>query len=254
MQNHHDYILLHDDEPPPVSVERANGASPVFLACDHASRRLPRRLGDLGLAAPELSRHIAWDIGVEAVARSLSENLDATLVRQAYSRLVIDCNRSPQVESSIPLISETTDIPGNRDLSAAQIEARRREIFQPYHDAIAERLEARGGRTTLLIAIHSFTPVFKGQARPWHIGLLYNRDDRLARLANRLLAEDRTLVIGDNKPYFVSDQSDYTIPVHGERRGIPHLLIEIRQDLLMTAAGQREWAERLTALCRRMTA
>jgi predicted N-formylglutamate amidohydrolase len=239
--------LLGQEDPHPVAVERPAGRSPYFLTCDHAGRQIPRQLGQLGLAAADLTRHIAWDVGAAEVARGLSERLDATLVMQSYSRLVIDCNRPTHGGDSISLVSEVTEIPGNRDLHPGHAAARAREIFHPYHDHIAEALDTRqaDGLESLLVAVHSFTPVYKGQTRPWHVGALYNRDRRLAEILMELMVEDRGLVVGDNEPYSVDDESDYTIPQHGEKRVIPHVLIEIRHDLIEDTAGQSEWAERL---------
>lgn len=236
--------LLDPDEPSPVTVARSGGRSPILLVCDHAGRRLPRRLGRLGLAEPEFDRHIAWDIGAAGVSRRLSEALDAALVEQLYSRLVIDCNRPPDAESSIPLVSEVTIVPGNRALDGADRQARVDEVFRPYHDAIAAEIERRQsvGHPTVLVAMHSFTPVYKGEARPWRLGTLYGRDARLATALRRLLVEDGQPAIGDNEPYCVSDETDYTIPVHGERRGLVHVGIEIRQDLVAGDDGQAEWA------------
>ena len=242
--------LLEPDEPPPFTVEHPDGASPFFLTADHAGRLLPRRLGDLGVSAAELKRHIAWDIGIAGTSRRLAEKLDAFLILQTYSRLAIDCNRSPEVSSSICVLSELTDIPGNRDLSAAQRRVRIAEIFEPYHSRIVAELDRRKaeGRPTVLIAMHSFTPAFKGVARPWHIGVLYNRDPGFAHILRDLLKAEGDLTVGDNEPYFISDESDYGIPVHGERRGIPHVELEIRQDLIADAAGQEAWAARLARL------
>ena len=244
------FKLLEDDEPPPFTVEREGGASPFVIAVDHASNRIPRRLGDLGLPEAERQRHIAWDIGAAAVARGLSQALDAACVLQNYSRLVVDCNRSPNVTSSVPVLSEATPIPGNRDLSPAERLARIREILDPYQDRIAGLLDARdrAKRPSVLIALHSFTPVFLDEARPWHIGLLYNRDARLAHALMALLAARGDLVVGDNEPYAVSDETDYTIPVHGEQRGLIHVEIEIRQDLIAAPEGQAAWVERLAGL------
>ncbi len=241
--------LLDEDEPSAVIVENEAGRSDFVIACDHAGNRIPRRLGMLGLAAPDLARHIAWDIGAGAVASRLAAMLDAVLIRQTYSRLVIDCNRAPDAPSSIVEVSEATPIPGNAGLSAATREARRREVFDPYHRRIARELDARQDafRPTVLLALHSFTPVFHGVARPWQCGVLYNRDPRLARIVGDLLKE-RGLAVGDNEPYAVSDETDYTIPVHGERRGLPHLELEIRQDLIAAADVQQEWAELLARL------
>jgi predicted N-formylglutamate amidohydrolase len=238
--------LLAPDEPSPVRVVRAQGRSRLFLTADHAGRAIPRSLGRLGLAEPELKRHIAWDIGIAGVTERLSAALDATAVLQTYSRLVIDCNRDPTVPSSIPEVSETTPIPGNVALSPEQCEARRRAIFDPYHARIEALLEAR--QHTVFVAMHSFTPVFKGESRAMLVGVLYNRDARLANVLLGLLRAERDLVVGDNAPYAVSDVTDYGVPVHAERRGLPHVEIEIRQDLIAEEAGQAEWSARFARL------
>jgi predicted N-formylglutamate amidohydrolase len=242
--------LLAADEPSPVTVRNENGASPFQFVADHAGNLLPGALGDLGVSATERARHIGWDIGIAAVSSLVADALDATLIQQNYSRLVIDCNRAPGTPTSIPEVSELTPVPGNAGLSDGEKAAREQEIFRPYHDAIEAELARRhdAGRAVALVAMHSFTPVFKGVARRWHCGLLYNRDPRFAHILMRLLASEAGLVIGDNEPYAVTDATDYTIPVHGERRGIHHVAIEIRQDLIDELRGQREWAERLALL------
>jgi predicted N-formylglutamate amidohydrolase len=242
--------LLAAGDPPPVAVYNGDGRSPFLLVADHAGNVFPRALGRLGISAAEAERHIALDIGIANLSRMVADALNAALIQQNYSRLVIDCNRPPGAVTSIPEISELTPIPGNVGLSTAERTARQREIFQPYHDAIAAALEHRqqANAPAALIALHSFTPVFKAAARPWHAALLYHRDPRLARALLALLRNQAGLNVGDNEPYFVSDETDYTIPIHGERRNIPHALIEIRQDLLVEEKGQREWAQRLARL------
>jgi predicted N-formylglutamate amidohydrolase len=242
-------MLLAAADPAPVTVHNGNGRSPLLLVADHAGNIFPRALGRLGISAAEATRHIALDIGIANLSRMVADALDAALIQQNYSRLVIDCNRPPGAATSIPEISEVTLIPGNVGLSTAERMAREREIFRPYHDAIAAELERRreAKAPTALIALHSFTPVFKAAGRPWHAALLYHRDPRLARALLALLRNEG-LTVGDNEPYFVSDETDYTIPVHGERRNIPHALIEIRQDLLADEKGQREWAQRLARI------
>jgi predicted N-formylglutamate amidohydrolase len=244
--------LLQDGDPPPVRVLRENGRSDLFLTADHAGRVIPRRLGRLGLPADELIRHIGWDIGIASVTEHLSTALDATAVLQTYSRLVIDCNRDPTVASSIPKVSEITLVPGNHDLTAVERAARQAEIFAPYHARIGGLLDARqaAARRTIYIAMHSFTPVFKGESRAMQVGVLYNRDARLANIMLDLLRAEGDLVVGDNAPYAVSDITDYGVPVHAERRGLPHVEIEIRQDLIANEVGQAAWAERLTRLLR----
>ena len=240
--------LLEPDEPPPFSIWHAEGQSDFVILVDHASSRLPRRLGHLGLPSSELQRHIAWDIGALAVAQRIAAALDAPLIAQNYSRLVIDCNRDPGVESSIPTVSECSSIPGNLHLSAAQAAARRSEIFDPYHDRIRALLDARSaaGRRSILVAQHSMTDRYKGVARPMHAAILYNRDRRFAGLVLESLRREDHLVVGDNEPYFVSDETDYAIPRHGEARGLPHVEIEIRQDLIGDETGQCAWAVRIT--------
>jgi predicted N-formylglutamate amidohydrolase len=242
--------LLASDEPAPVTVDNENGASPFLLVADHAGNLMPRALGRLGIPEAERQRHIAWDIGIAGLGRLLAAALGANLIRQNYSRLVIDCNRPLDAPTSIPEISESTPIPGNVALSDTSKLARQRGIFWPYHDRIDAELErrCRAGRATALIALHSFTPVFKGVARPWHAAALYNRDPRLARRLIAILGAETPFTVGDNVPYSVSDATDYTIPVHGERRGILHVLIEIRQDLIAEETGQRAWALRLSRL------
>jgi predicted N-formylglutamate amidohydrolase len=204
----------------------------------------------------ELERHIAWDIGIAGVAERLADHLGAHLIAQRYSRLAIDCNRPPCVPSSIPLLSEATTIPGNQRLSKDDAAARRREIFDPYHRRIDAVIDARAhdARPTVLLALHSFTPVYAGVARPWHIGTLYHRDTRLPPLLLRALRAEGDLVVGDNEPYAVSDITDYTIPVHGEARGLVNTGIEIRQDLIGDQSGQRQWAERLARILRTIEA
>ncbi len=242
--------LLAADEPPPVLEHNADGASPFLLLCDHYGRRVPHSLGRLGLPDSELERHIAYDIGIAGVAERLSQALGAHLVAQRYSRLVIDCNRPLTAPSSIPLISEATTVPANEGLTREAAAARAAAIFSPYHTRIGAVIDARlrEGLPTAIVALHSFTPVYAGIARPWHIGTLYQHDRTLAPLLLRLLRGEAGLVVGDNEPYAVSDATDYSIPVHGEARGLINTGIEIRQDLITEESGQEEWAERLARL------
>jgi predicted N-formylglutamate amidohydrolase len=243
-------LLLGNEEVPPVYEDNALGRSPFLLTCDHYGRLIPRVLGDLGLPESELTRHIAWDIGIAGVAEALSKHLDAHLVAQRYSRLVIDCNRPPTAPSSIPIVSEATTISGNEGIAREAAETRRQQIFEPYHRRIDEVIDARiaKGMPTVLVSLHSFTPVYAGIARPWHIGTLYHRDTKLPPRLLKLLRAEADLVVGDNEPYAVSDDTDYTIPVHGEARGLMNSGIEIRQDLIGDQAGQRRWAERLARI------
>jgi predicted N-formylglutamate amidohydrolase len=240
-------LLLTDDEPPAVRVLNAEGAGSAVLVCDHASNRLPRRLGTLGLAHGDLESHIGWDPGAAEVALRLSAHLDAPLVLSGYSRLAIDCNRPLDSPESIAEESAGVRVPGNRALTSSDRLARIDELFRPYHEAISRPLDRRAGRPSLLLSIHSFTPELDGQRRPWQIAVSYGRDRRLAALLLDALRADGGLVVGDNEPYPVDDAIDYTIPVHGEARGLPHVLIEIRQDGIATPAGAAAWARLLAA-------
>jgi predicted N-formylglutamate amidohydrolase len=239
--------LLAPDEPPAVAECNVDGGSSFLLVCDHAGRRIPRALHDLGVAEADLKRHIAWDIGIEGVARRLSERLDAHLIMQIYSRLVIDCNRPPGSAESIVAESDGTAIKGNENISASDAAARVREIFEPYHGKIVRHLDARKAASlpTILISLHSFTPVYGSLVRPWQAGVLYNRYRALADALRHALSTPGDLIVGDNEPYTVDDETDYTVPVHGEGRGIVHVAIEIRQDLIGDETGQIYWANRL---------
>jgi predicted N-formylglutamate amidohydrolase len=239
--------LLAPDEPPPVLEERRQGTSRFVIVVDHAGARIPRSLGTLGLPASELERHIAYDIGSLGLARRVSEKLDAPLIAQNYSRLVIDCNRDPEAATSIVEMSEYTAIPGNAGRSREEREGRRAGIFEPYHAHIRALLDERdaAGHRTILVAQHTMTDVFKGSRRAMHGAVLYNRDRRFAGLVLERLREEREFLFADNEPYFLSDATDFTIPRHGEARGLPHVEIEIRQDLVRDAAGQSDWGERV---------
>ncbi len=245
--------LLTAGDPPPFCVERAAGTSPFVVVCDHAGRALPARLGDLGVAAADLERHIAWDIGIAEVGRKLAARLDAFLITQTYSRLVIDANRPLGSPQSIVTISENTRIPGNEGISEEAAAQRANAIFHPYHERIREELDRRAaqGQPTVLVTLHSFTPVFLTRSRSWHAGVLYNRDARLAHVLLDLLRGEPELVVGDNEPYAASEATDYALVEHGERRGLLNVEIEIRQDLIDHERGQAAWAERLARLLER---
>lgn len=239
--------ILAQDEPHPLETRNLAGRSDVVLVCEHAGRLIPRALGDMGLSEEDRARHIAWDIGARAVAEALSDRLDAPLFMQRYSRLVCDCNRRTDVASFAPEVSEATEIRGNRGLTQAAREARTAAIYHPFHDAVAAFLDHRQaeGRPTILATIHSFTPVFLGVARPWEVGILYNRDPVLSPAIARWFEEETGLCVGVNQPYSVGDDTDYAIPVHGERRGLPCVEFEIRNDLIATDADAARWAELL---------
>ena len=242
--------LLGPQDPAPVQRLNSHGGSPFVLCVDHAGRAVPASLGRLGMAEHEFERHIAWDIGALGVAVQLGALLDAPVLAQRYSRLVIDCNRRPGHPTSIAPRSDGTVVPGNHGLDEAARDARRDAIFAPYQAAIESALVEReaAGRRAVLVAVHSFTPVMSGRPRPWHAGVLHNHDPRFGRALLALLQRDGDLVVGDNEPYALSDLDDYTVPVHGEQRGLLHAELEIRQDLIAGADGQRAWAERLARL------
>lgn len=223
--------------------------SPFVIVCDHAGRQLPRALGTLGLSAADLQAHIAWDIGAAGVARRLSLELDAPLFEQRYSRLVIDCNRPLTAPDSIPKESGGTLIPGNERLSIAEANERARAIFMPYHARIRSALAARK-QPFVLIALHSFTPELLGVVRPFHAGVLYDRDSRLAKPLLALLRAEVGLVVGENQPYRASATTDYSIIEHAEARGAPYVELEVRQDLIADEPGQTAWAARLARLLR----
>jgi len=226
-----------------------------LLICDHAGRLIPARLGDLGVSPSNLERHIAWDIGAAGVARELARTLDAVLVHQRYSRLVIDCNRAPDDPGSIVAASDGVVIPGNRALGPKEREARRREIFQPYQDRVAAILGERLGRgqPSLLVSLHSFTPSMGGVARPWRFGVLHLGDSVFSRAVLAVLRADWGEAAGDNQPYAM-DRIDFTIPHHARAHGLDYLELEIRQDLISTPDAQVEMARLLAGVLARAAA
>jgi predicted N-formylglutamate amidohydrolase len=235
------------EAPPAATLVNEAGASPLVLLCEHASNHIPAAYGGLGLKAQDLLRHIAWDIGAAALAHRLAALLDAPLVLSGYSRLLIDCNRPPGSPTSIPLRSEDTDIPGNQGLDAAEVARRQAAFFTPFQDRVTQLLDARAalGRPSIVIGVHSFTPVFLGVSRPWQAGVLYRQAEALGQGLIAGLRADPALTVGDNEPYRIELDHDYTVPVHGDARGIPAALIEVRQDLLGTEDGIEAWAARL---------
>ena len=237
--------LLGPEDPPPFRVLAGEPNSVFLLTCDHGGRILPRSLGDLGLPEFELQRHIAWDIGAAALAERLAQRLGAFLITQTYSRLVIDCNRPLDAQSSIAQLSEATAIPGNVGLSEVEAEQRAAAIFRPYHARIEQELERRqrASQPSVYVAVHSFTPRYLDVDRAVQVGVLYGKDARFARFVLNWLRSEERWVVGDNEPYFVSEQTDYGVIQHAERRALPYVELEVRQDLVASAAGQAEWAE-----------
>ena len=241
--------LLSPGDPEPLIVENAGGSSPHVLVCDHAGRGIPARLGSLGLTPPDLDRHIAWDIGAGALAVQVGRLLDACVVRQAYSRLVIDCNRGPGRDDLVPAVSDGVRIPANADLSDEDLQNRLAAIHAPYHAGISAVLDARHGesRSASIVSVHSFTPVMNGASRPWEVGVLHSGDSPLSERMLVQLSADDGLSVGDNQPYALGE-IDYTVPLHAQGRGLDYLELEVRQDLIAEPDGQMRMASLLARL------
>lgn len=243
--------MLGPDEPPPFEILNPDGAAPILLVCDHASNRIPAALANLGLDEAALGLHVASDIGAGEITRHLAVRLNAPAALANYSRLVVDLNRQPGHSSSIVATSDDIAVPGNKNLSEAAREERIETLFWPYHRAVGN-LQAkiwRRGTPPILLAIHTFTPRLGGEDRRWHVGILWNRDPRLARALIEGLSAPGDLVVGDNEPYSGRELA-YTLDVHAGAAGLAHAAVEIRQDLVMDAAGTRAWAERLAVVLR----
>ncbi|MEG3086826.1 N-formylglutamate amidohydrolase [Sphingomonas sp. PB4P5] len=240
--------LLSAYDPLPVRIINPGGTSSFLLIGDHAGNLVPERLQSLGLPAVELERHIGWDIGIGDLGPLLADKLDAVFIRQTYSRLVIDCNRDPARADAMPEVSDLTIVPGNIALTPEQRSARVAAIQVPYQTAIGAELARRdaAGMATILVSLHSFTPAMQGVARPWQVGVLHDRGNTTFALA-LIAAFERAgdLTVGDNEPYSM-DTIDYTVPRHAYERDRPYAEIEVRQDLIATAEGCIEWAERLS--------
>ena len=239
--------LLRPGDPPAVELFNLRGRAPLLATCDHASNRIPAALGELELGESDLRRHIGWDIGAAGVTRRLADRLDAPAILAGYSRLVVDCNRDVADPTSMPAVSDGVEVPGNAALTETARRRRIEALFRPYHRAIEQALDgfaARGVHPALL-SIHSFTPVMNGIARPWHIGVLWDQDPRLPVPLLAALRREPALLVGDNEPYSAREPAGFTVRTHAVRRGLPHVAVEIRQDLVADASGEREWAERL---------
>jgi predicted N-formylglutamate amidohydrolase len=237
--------LLSQGEATAGFVVNENGTSPYVLICEHASNSIPKNLDALGLSEVDLQRHIAWDIGADGTARILSKLLNAPLILQNYSRLVYDCNRPPEAEGAMPEVSEMTPIPGNKNLNARSKLARINEIYRPFQNAIAMFLDNRAARgiRAIPVSIHSFTKLYKGKERSVELGLLFDRDAWLANLMVKSFPGFNTQL---NEPYGPKDGVMHLMNLHAAPRGLHHLMIEIRNDLIESERGQQQWAQRLS--------
>lgn len=234
----------------PVELYHPEGAAPVLVICDHAGRAVPAWLGDLGLSERERERHIGWDIGAADMTRVIAERLDAPAVLCHVSRLVIDPNRRPGEPTSIPRVSDGTVIPANQHVDETERHRRFQLSFRPYHRAIARMLARmrRRNRFPAVVSVHSCTDVMGGMWRPWHVGVLWNRDERLAAPVLQQLRQDRGLTVGANQPYSGRIHNGYSVPFHAERNGLPHVSFEVRQDLIGTRERAEAWGDRLAAV------
>src|SRR5690606_27710484 len=239
-------LLLGRGDPPAFFFLEEAGPAPALLICDHASRAIPASLQRLGLEGADLARHIAWDIGVAEVAKELAPRLRCPAVLSGFSRLVIAANRRTGSAGSTPEVNDGTEVPGNQNLGEAERRARVDQLLKPYHAAVSRMIEANlaAGQRPLLIFLHSFTPVMDGFQRPWEVGILWNEDRRLAGpLIEALRA--RGVRTGDNEPYSGTSSEDYGLHVHAEARGLPGVLIEVRQDLIDHPQGVKRWSRLL---------
>ena len=242
--------LLGADDPPPFVILNEHGAAPALLVCDHASRAFPRSLARLGLSEFATWRHIAWDIGAAELTRGLADALGAPAVLAGYSRLVVDCNRSPDDVEAFRATSDGHEIPGNRLLTDSDRAKRLACLFDPYHEAIGAMLGGFRSRgvVPLFISVHTFTPAMGGDDRPWHVGVLWDRDEASARYLISGLRAEPGLVVGDNEPYSGKHPSDFTVHQHAEAAGLPYVCLEIRQDQFESPAGTERWVRRLARL------
>jgi len=241
--------------PDPFTLLNPENSSPIFLIADHASRHIPERYNSLGITDPSLlRRHVAWDIGIEDVTRRMCEKLEATAIFSTFSRLLIDANRYPDDPSSTPYISDGVTVPTNEDVSDSERKKRVDRFFKPYHAKVSELLEKKCSleETPIVISMHSFTPIMNDFERPWHIGVLWDQDDRIALPMLEALRKNPTLVVGDNEPYSAREPLGYTMNEHGTKKDIPHVVVEIRQDLIDTHHGAEHWANLMVDVVRQI--
>ncbi|HUO81799.1 MAG TPA: N-formylglutamate amidohydrolase [Gammaproteobacteria bacterium] len=241
--------LIGPQDPPPFEILNPHGCAPALVVCDHASRSIPSAMHGLGLDELALARHIAWDIGAGDLARGLAARLDAPAVLAGYSRLVVDCNRALEDPTAFPAVSDGERVPGNTGLSESDKAWRARCFYWPYHDAVAQMLGRFRARRAVpaFISIHSFTPFLRDGDRPWHVGILWDQDPRMASVLLERLRGEPGLCVGDNEPYSGRLPADFTVDHHAESARLPNVSIEVRQDLLESPAGVGEWVGRLGA-------
>ncbi|WOO41205.1 N-formylglutamate amidohydrolase [Rubellicoccus peritrichatus] len=242
-------------ETSPVAIINAEAVSDFVLICEHAGNLIPGHLDNLGLDKDELTRHIAWDIGAEGVARSMAELLQAPLIMQRYSRLVYDCNRPPSADDAMPARSELTDIPGNQNIITIDRDWRIRKIYQPFENTITSRIDTllKAGRKPTIVTVHTFTPVYKGKQRTLDLGLLFNQDDQLAQAMLRQSSLLPDYDIRLNQPYGPKDGVMHTVMQHAEPHGLPYVMIEIRNDHVSTKEKQQRWAHMLNEMIQQAT-
>lgn len=238
--------LLQPGEPAPFRIENANGSAPVLIVCDHASNRVPLALNNVGLSKADLQKHIAWDPGTEHIGQYMSEKLDATAFFATYSRIVVDVNRGERSPECMREVSDHIVVPGNQNLTAAQKRQRLDEIFFPYHRALTAQIKSyrKKGIVPLIVSLHSFTPEMDGFKRPWEIGVLWNKEEALARrVIDNLCAQNPGMTVGENEPYTLkqANLSKNTIKTHAEDTGLPYIIVEFRQDLVGSKRDALKW-------------
>jgi predicted N-formylglutamate amidohydrolase len=228
----------------PFRLVNEAGSSPIVIICDHASNRVPPPYGNLGLPRTAFQQHIAWDIGAAAISEILARRFNAPAILSQVSRLLIDCNRGFEDPDLTPSVSDGTDVPANQNLSPAERDKRWHDFHQPYHQAIADVIERKlaDSQQPIVLSIHSMTPSLRGIARPWQIAVCWAEDQRLSAPTLAALRARSRIVIGDNEPYMLDLEEDYSVPIHALRRGLKHLQIEFRQDEIADQAGQQRWA------------
>ncbi|HEX2752031.1 MAG TPA: N-formylglutamate amidohydrolase [Alphaproteobacteria bacterium] len=240
--------LLTKADPAPFRVENQKGKAQCLIVCDHASNRIPAVLGTLGLSKKDREKHIAWDPGTEVIGRYLSEQLDAPAFFATFSRIVVDVNRGANSPECMREVYDHVSVPGNTNLSRAEKKQRIDEIFNPYHKNLADQVQRflKKKRVPMIISVHSFTPEMDGYRRPWHIGILWNKEDDIAlRLVDNLRLQNPTMIVGENEPYSLKAENltKNTIGTHAESKGLPYVIVEFRQDLVKTKRDALKWGK-----------